>query len=259
MEKKLKQLKETYESQIGTTFTSKDKANVYRKIQSAQDKSRFNLLNKVPKTLTVITYSLMVVLILGIASHQLELIPKVTNGGEGQTPQIKEPPIKKPIDESIKKPTTDDIEEENTQDETSETINTKMQLSSELEEIYKEYEQQKNDTLLEGLTPIDVFKLYFHAINKKDSDTIYALYIKGENFGTPSKKEYFDDLDFYESPYTEDAENDELHQVDEFTIQYPDENRAVVAWESSRGSTRTFQLIHDTDKNVWKVNWLPFQ
>ncbi|MCP8615980.1 hypothetical protein [Salirhabdus salicampi] len=112
-----------------------------------------------------------------------------------------------------------------------------------------------------NLTPLDIFRLYFHAKNVKDSETIYNLYIKGEKYFTPSKEEYYGDPEFFGANFTDNDEKlyDELQQIEEFKVKYIDENEAAITWETSNQSLNAFRLIKDTNQDVWKVSWLPMQ
>ncbi len=143
----------------------------------------------------------------------------------------------------------------------SESVQTNIEPSAELKALYKEYASKKNDQLLAGLSPLDVFKLYFYAKHLEDSETTYALYIKGEMFGTPSEEEYFGEPEFYGAKFDE---NDKklyagLQQVKEFKINYLNDNEAIITWKGEEGSLPAFRLLKDSKKDVWKVSWLAMQ
>ncbi|OLS36756.1 hypothetical protein [Bacillus sp. MRMR6] len=407
MDKQLKDLKRVYEKQNVTTFTNKDRENVYRKLESVQSKPLKDFSKYVPKALTYIAYGLMVVFILGIVNQQLDLFPQdLTRGGKA-TPNIKEPPITnedpefemyegKPLniavvgespeikekqvsfsgfsfekimlmsndldsydavfimqenlsqaaesqyadvylnstipfffisakshipftvntteyneswdwtpgnsyavgvlksaeDDSLKswgfglyndemieehikemysrifkqvekESITNDEEEDGigAPIEDSKSVQTNIEPSAELKALYKGYASKKDDQLLAGLSPLDVFKLYFYAKHLEDSETTYALYIKGEMFGTPSEEEYFGEPEFYGAIFNENDKklHSELQQVKEFKINYLNDNEAIITWKGQEGSLPAFRLIKDSKMNVWKVSWLPMQ
>lgn len=145
--------------------------------------------------------------------------------------------------------------------EDSKSVQTNIEPSAELKALYKEYASRKNDQLLAALSPLDVFKLYFHAKQLEDFETTYALYIKGETFGTPSEEEYFGDPEFYGAVFNENDKKfyTELQQVKEFKINYLNDNEAIITWKGQEGSLPAFRLTKDPQKDVWKINWLPMQ
>ncbi len=407
MDKQLKDLKRVYEQQNGTIFTSKDRENVYRKLESVKTKPRNDLSRYVPKALSYIAYGVMVVLILGVINQQLDLFPQdLARGGKattktgkapvtnedpefewyegkplniavvGESPEIKEKQVsfsefpfeklmlmsneldsydavfimeenlsqasesqyadvylnstipfffisanshipftvketeyneswswspgnhyavgvlKSAEDNSLKawgfglyndvmtaehiKATyslifkqvekvsiTNDEEEDGIGAPVieSQRVQTNIEPSAELKALYMEYASKKDDQLLEGLSPLDVFKLHFYAKHLEDSETTYALYIKGEMFGTPSEEEYFGSPEFYGAKFDE---NDKklytgLQQVKEFKINYLNDNEAIITWKGEEGSLPAFRLIKDSKKDVWKVSWLAMQ
>lgn len=143
----------------------------------------------------------------------------------------------------------------------SETVQTNIEPSVELKALYKGYASKKDDQLLKGLSPLDVFKLYFYAKQLEDSETTYALYIKGELFGTPSEKEYFGQPEFYGATFSENDKKlyAELQQVKEFKINYFHDNQAIITWKGQEGSHPAFRLYKDPNNDAWKVSWLPMQ
>jgi hypothetical protein len=145
--------------------------------------------------------------------------------------------------------------------EETKSVQTTIEPAAELEALYNEYANKKVDQLLAGLSPLDVFKLYFYAKDLEDSETTYSLYIKGEMFGTPSEEEYFGEPEFYGAKFNENDKKlySELQQVKEFKINYLNDNEAIITWKGQEGSLPAFRLIKDPNKDVWKVSWLPMQ
>lgn len=407
LDKQLKDLKRVYEQENGTIFSNEDRENVYRKLELVQTKPLNGFSRYIPKALSYLAYGVMVVLILGIVSQQLDIFPQeLTRGGEenpkteetpvanedpefelykgkplniavvGESPEIKEKQIsfseysfeklmlmsndldsydaifimeenlsqaaesqyadvylnstipfffisakshipftvntteyneswdwtpgnsyavgvlKSTEDDSLKNwgfgLYNDEMTEEHVKEmysrifkevekesittdededgigapvEDSKSVQTNIEPSAELKALYKEYASKKNDQLLVGLSPLDVFKLYYYANHLENSETIYALYIKGEMFGTPSEEEYFGDPEFYGAIFNE---NDKkfytgLQQVKEFKINYLNDNEAIITWKGQEGSLPAFRLFKDPKKDVWKVSWLPMQ
>lgn len=404
MDKQLKDLKRVYERQNVTTFTNKDRENVYRKLESVQTKPLHDFSRYVPKALSYMAYGVMVVLILGILNQQLDIFPQDFARGVKETPKIAEPSVSnedlefelykgKPLniavvgkapkikekqvsfsefslekfmlmsnaydavfimpenlsqaaesqyadvylnsmipfffisakshipftvntteyneswdwtpgnsyavgvlksteDDSLKtwgfglyndvlteehlkemysrifkqvekeSKTTDEEEDGiGAPAEDSKSVQTSIEPSAELKALYQGYASKKNDQLLAGLSPLDVFKLYYYANHLEDFETIYALFIKGEMFGTPSEEEYFGEPEFYGAIFNENDKKfyAELQQVKEFKINYLNDNEAIITWKGQESSLPAFRLIKDPKMNVWKVSWLPMQ
>ncbi|MFC4558301.1 hypothetical protein ACFO3D_08750 [Virgibacillus kekensis] len=155
------------------------------------------------------------------------------------------------------------VSAENELDFPRETYETSIKLSEDLRNVYNAYAESLDDTLLKGLKPIDVFKMYFHAENEGDEEVQYALYIKGHPHGTPDKETYFNDPFFADTKAMELNEKEfykELQKVKVFEEIYLKENEAVVSFDfgSSEGDPM-FRLYKNTKLDVWKVGWLPMQ
>lgn len=69
-----------------------------------------------------------------------------------------------------------------------------LQLPPELLDVYNRYFKKPDDQLLKGLNPLDVCRLYFYAEDKKNYETMYALYIHDEKYLVPTKEEFLMDV-----------------------------------------------------------------
>lgn len=105
----------------------------------------------------------------------------------------------------------------------TETNNTTINLSDELLERYKE-SSSLDDRLLQNLTPLNIFNLDHYAGYVGNSEVEYALYIKGETYGTPDKGTYFTDTFYPEAEISEQNEKEfyeklqKVHTYDEVHI-----------------------------------------
>ncbi|MBM7702462.1 hypothetical protein [Metabacillus iocasae] len=120
---------------------------------------------------------------------------------------------------------------------------------------FYEYQQDKSNKQLEGLAPYDVFLLYWAAVKEDDHKTMYALYAKGEEAGTPS-------YDVFKSEYVEYKENTlnileeiESRGIYSFEQVMVSDDRAYISLDEEIGLG--FGLTKQDD--VWKVNWMPVQ
>ncbi|MBY6270927.1 MAG: hypothetical protein CW346_01820 [Bacillaceae bacterium] len=132
------------------------------------------------------------------------------------------------------------------------TYHTSIELDGKLKNIYHQYAQTLDDRLLDGLKPVDVFKLYIHAMGSGDKNVQYALLIKDEKYGgVPDQETYFSD------PEGVTAENekkfyDDLKSVSSFTEKYLSDEEAVIGF-SAQGRDFAFRICIDPDSKVWKV------
>ncbi|TBL79018.1 FG-GAP repeat protein [Paenibacillus thalictri] len=67
-------------------------------------------------------------------------------------------------------------------------------LSKETEERYGRFAENKEEELLRGLSPLDVFKFYVKASEEGDYETQYALFIKDPSHELPSYKTYINEI-----------------------------------------------------------------
>ncbi|SEP63709.1 hypothetical protein SAMN05216232_0434 [Virgibacillus subterraneus] len=141
-----------------------------------------------------------------------------------------------------------------------EKYNTSIELSDKLLNVYSKYAETFDDNFLKGLKPIDIFKLYYHSKNEGNNNVQYALYIKGENQGTPDKETYFNDP-FFAIDQTMKQNDKEFYQklkeVKIFEEVYLSGQQAIIRFEleDSNFQMATFRLIKSTDLGVWKVGW----
>jgi hypothetical protein len=146
----------------------------------------------------------------------------------------------------------------------SKRYDTTIELSTELQSIYKEYAKKKNDMLLRGLKPIDIFKMYYHAMNLGDLETEYEFYHKGKNSGTPDRETYFNDPFFNVSEKELENAKDfykQLETVQTFYEVYLSNDETVISFKIEPDSFNTFgfRLIKDSNTEVWKVSFIPLQ
>ncbi|MFZ3579096.1 hypothetical protein [Virgibacillus sp. DJP39] len=151
-------------------------------------------------------------------------------------------------------------------DSASKTTSDSIRLSDELLNIYSKYAKSLNDKLLKGLEPFDIFRMYFHTQNEGNSEVQYALYIKGDHSGTPSREEFFNDPFFAEDEITKENSKklyQKLLKVKSFEEKEISDNETVIMFkldESNSGAERAgFRLIKDPETGVWKVGWMSMQ
>ncbi len=130
----------------------------------------------------------------------------------------------------------------------------KLELSAVLLDRYELFKVTKDKQVLSGLSPSEVFQLYFYAEELQDYETQYSLFIDDE--------EYLRVFETYEDFLTAKQQNPStglLEQVKAGTLfEYViDETSASVSIEAE-----TTGLSFGLSKNkhgIWCVNWLPIQ
>ncbi|MRH41802.1 hypothetical protein GH741_03840 [Aquibacillus halophilus] len=258
MDKTLRELKMVYEKEIPTSFTTEDKKEVFRKIVKEEASSKKIGFTFIPKAISFIVYAALIFVILGVANQQLNII-EFNNGDNGGSPISYTE--QNEFDSTISEPGKEEEVEIVESELKTETIDTSIVPSAELQSIYETYSNNPSDVILQGLTPLDVFKIYFHALHLEDVDTKYATYIQGENYGTPSSEEYFGDPEFFGAiPNEHDkALYSQLESIETFEVNYLVENEATISWKELKDQELAFRLIKDLDADVWKVAWNPMQ
>ncbi|RAV17754.1 hypothetical protein [Paenibacillus contaminans] len=133
--------------------------------------------------------------------------------------------------------------------------------SKEMEERYDRFAEKKDDELLRGLSPLDVFKFYVKASEAGDYDTQYALYIKDPGHEVPSYKTYINDIS-----RDQEALNRSKQMWAELKLSYGlaeeiDGDRALIRISKGNGNQeeeKGFQLVKNKD-GIWKAAWMPMQ
>jgi hypothetical protein len=130
----------------------------------------------------------------------------------------------------------------------------KLELSPVLLDRYEQFKVTKDKQALSGLSPSEVFQLYFYAEELQDYETQYSLYIDDEEY-LKVFETYADDLTAkQQNPSTGLLEQVKAGTLFEHVI---DETSASVSIEAE-----TTGLSFGFSKNkhgIWCVNWLPIQ
>lgn len=264
MENKIKKARQAYERDIPTNFSAIDKQAVLERITAKEKGKQEKWVAFIPKTLTFVAVAALVIFF--VNNINFPFSGTNSDGAANNTA------ANDGSDENSEVIIDKDSEEEEGfkfnwgEDVKVETYQTSIELSPELKSIYKEYSAKHNDMVLQNLSPLDVFRMYFHANNLEDAKTVFALYIKGEKYGSPSEEEYFGDPEFWGANFTENDRKlyESLLTVEEFNVAYLNEEEAVVTWVNEDNQELAFRLIKDTTNNqsengIWKIAWLAMQ
>ncbi|MFD1736487.1 hypothetical protein ACFSCX_07905 [Bacillus salitolerans] len=135
-----------------------------------------------------------------------------------------------------------------------------IMLSPELEDIYEAISKDFNKEHLRGLSPLEIFRLYYTAEERKDFRTQYELFIQDE--------QYVKVFETYDE-YLEAVESDNLHErerilqnvitsdlVENIFIkeEIGEESARIIVVNLEMG----FGLVKDAG-GIWRVNWMPYQ
>lgn len=133
--------------------------------------------------------------------------------------------------------------------------------SKELEVLYDLFAEKKDDELLRGLSPLDVFKFYAKASESGDHDTQFALFIKDPGHEVPSYKTYINEISRDQEALDRSKQMwAELKQSYGFTEEL-DGDRALILISKGNGNKeeeKGFQLVKNMD-GIWKAAWMPMQ
>jgi hypothetical protein len=129
-------------------------------------------------------------------------------------------------------------------------------ISPKLKEVYQSFRTNYNEEALIGLSPLDLFKLYYYAASNEDYRTQYELYIFDE--------EYFRVFETYEDYLqavyeTSEASSKLLERISRSNLMeviLPDDKNAAITVTDVEGTS--FGLVKNK-KGIWKVKWLPLQ
>lgn len=128
-------------------------------------------------------------------------------------------------------------------------------------EAYLAFSKNKTDDVLMGLEPLDILRIYAYASEKGDYEALYALFIQGTHYGTPSRDEYLSDA-ITGSGLQEQAKGQWEAWKKGYRLQEEVKgNHAVIQMissDSSKMSDKLFRLIKN-EKGVWKVRWPAIQ
>jgi len=134
-------------------------------------------------------------------------------------------------------------------------------LSKETEELYSRFAEKKEDELLRGLSPLDVFKFYVKASEASDYETQYALFIKDSDHEVPSYKTYINEISRDQEALDRAKQMwAELKESYGLTEEIEDD-QALIRISNGSGNNeedKGFQLVKNKD-GIWKAAWMPMQ
>lgn len=130
----------------------------------------------------------------------------------------------------------------------------KLELSTVLLDRYAQFKDTKDKQILNGLSPSEVFQLFFYAEELKDYETQYSLFIDDEEY-----LRVFETYEDYLIAKQQNPSTSLLEQVKAGTLfeHIIDKTSATVSIEAE-----TTGLSFGLSKNkhgIWCVNWLPIQ
>ncbi|WP_226678761.1 hypothetical protein [Mesobacillus jeotgali] len=129
-----------------------------------------------------------------------------------------------------------------------------LPISEALLSSYKEFAAKKNFNILKNYGPFEIMQLYFHADQKGDYETKYALYSK--NGGQPPEEQYIQEMKEAKLALSEALKGYEfasLYHPDND----PEEVIGIQLHFNDRPDAPVFQMTQED--GFWKVQYLPLQ
>lgn len=136
--------------------------------------------------------------------------------------------------------------------------NNKLILPEDLQNVYSQFAESKNDGVLAGLSPSQVFQLYFYAEEMEDYETQYALFIDDEQYIKvfPTYEDYLDAIMNPPVPVQGETLLDKVKrsQLEERMINEKEAGVSISSGDEGLG----FGLSKNS-RGIWRVNWMPIQ
>lgn len=137
-------------------------------------------------------------------------------------------------------------------------------LSEEKLKIYEEFALSGDENLLKNLSPMDIFKFYFHSYELQNYDVLYDFYMKGSSYDTPNKEDFLKSMlenndrnnIFILNQFKENIKNMAQVLYNETTAYI--QIRLNEEVESNKDLVWNFKLIKNQE-GIWKVDWMPME
>jgi hypothetical protein len=226
-------------------FTDEDKKRIRKKINQSRTFNRVSP-RLIPNILTAALLFIGVFFIGNFLLNELNFSQQETSMPEPTRSGTEETPFNAPASDTKASKDEGVLEAE------------RNFLSEELIEIYNRFAETKDDEVLRGLRPIEIFKFYFYAYEQKDFETQYALFIQDDMY----IKVFPTVSDFLSAVQSENREDqlkfieEEIKNNDTLEEVINSERNAVILVSAEKALGFGLTL---NENGIWKVNWLPFQ
>jgi len=141
------------------------------------------------------------------------------------------------------------------------TMDKKWLMPRNTYEAYLAFSKDKTDELLMGMGPLDLLRIYAHASEKGDYETMYALFIQGNPYGTPSREAYLSEV-IRDRGLLERSEGQWVAWKKSYRLlEVVDGNQGIIRMVSPYApsiSEHEFRVIKN-EKGIWKVAWPAIQ
>lgn len=147
-----------------------------------------------------------------------------------------------------------------------------LKLTESEKKIYDKFSKNYNDTVLKGLGPLTICKLYLYAEELRDYETEYELYIQDEKYLGWSKEEHLKEHENEKDEGKIEGTKDEYlgifrNAVNVQVSYLKDNKKAVITFKNNFVTSKdiededfvfTFSLAKNKN-GIWKVCFLPMQ
>lgn len=139
-----------------------------------------------------------------------------------------------------------------------------FELTQKENDIYQQFSQTRNEYLLQELTPLQVFKLWFYADKKEDDSTQYHLF-NTEKMSSTYMDDVYGQAEITEEHFIQFKEETPDIFINFFTEivsveedkSYGDENNLTLKFKEKDESVFLFWMQKNSS-GIWKVRWEPF-
>lgn len=140
-----------------------------------------------------------------------------------------------------------------------------LKLSPGLLKTYNNFAKTRDYSLLKGLQPIDIYKMYFHADEVEDYRTVYSLYYNDGKWLMPTLKDFLNDVKNDKTNKESTAKLIKMlnEDMESAYFEFIDKHEGHIVLNLKKGISdedpaRQFSLLRGDD-GIWKVQWLPMQ
>lgn len=134
-----------------------------------------------------------------------------------------------------------------------------LALDEGLKQRYTLFAKEKKEDALEGLGPIDILKLYYHAKELNDYETVYAFYSHDPGVEMPSLQQFLEEVkkDSVRAKNSREFIKQLKEHAKTYEVIKKEEQEAII-WirYDNRGKPSGLRLSKN-QQGIWKVEWMP--
>lgn len=133
---------------------------------------------------------------------------------------------------------------------------TLFELSKDETRIYESLKQDSDVSLLHGVDPLTIAKLYVLSLYESSYDVTYELYTQREGYVAWTKEE--DQQIPIEHRGTKEKIKDIYNNIEDGRFVQTSDYEGYIEYEAEKGEKSYFGMIQD-ENGIWKVSFMPIQ